>query len=94
MAATINSNWTRGDNELVRELRFKDFDECLRFVDRVGREAVDVDHQRRPDMCLLEFHKVRVVCANRNHAGVTLAEERLAGIVDEILLAHHPGARG
>jgi pterin-4a-carbinolamine dehydratase len=79
------SHWRREENVLVRELRFKDFPECLRFVERVGTEAVDVDHQRRPDLCILEFHTVRVLIPNRHHAGVTLAEERLAGIVDGIL---------
>jgi pterin-4a-carbinolamine dehydratase len=92
--APITSQWRREENALIRELRFHDFDECLRFVERVGTQAVDVDHQRRPDMCILEFHTVRVIVANRHHAGVTLAEERLAGIVDRILSEHHPEARG
>jgi hypothetical protein len=45
-------------------------------------------------MCILEFHTVRVIAANRHHAGITLAEERLAGIVDRILAQHHPEAVG
>jgi 4a-hydroxytetrahydrobiopterin dehydratase len=75
--------WHREGMALVRELQFKEFDEALRFVEMVGREAVD--HFRRPDMCILELDKVRLVIANRHHAGITLAELRLATMVSTVV---------
>jgi 4a-hydroxytetrahydrobiopterin dehydratase len=80
--------WRRIDQELIVELRFKDFEEALRFVERVGTEAVD--YVRRPDMCIVELNRVRLTIANRHHAGITLAEIRLARKVDAILAEHHP----
>jgi pterin-4a-carbinolamine dehydratase len=82
--------WRLHGEELLRELRFRDFDEALRFVDRVGQAAVD--YQRRPDMCISEFNHVRLSISNRHHAGFTAAELRLLGKVNAILDEHHPEA--
>jgi pterin-4a-carbinolamine dehydratase len=82
--------WRLKGDALVRELRMRDFDEALRFVERVGRAAVD--YQRRPDMCISEFNHVRLSVSNLNHAGFTEAETRLAAKVNAILDEHHPEA--
>ena len=82
--------WRLHGEELVRELAFRDFDEALRFVDRLGQAAVD--YQRRPDMCISESNHVRLSISNRHHAGFTTAELRLLGKVNGILDEHHPEA--
>jgi pterin-4a-carbinolamine dehydratase len=73
----------------VRELRFRDFDEAMGFVQRVADEAVD--YGRRPDMCILESNHVRLTVANPHHAGVTPAERRLLDKVDAVVAEeyHH-----
>lgn len=68
---------------LVRDLKFRDFDEALAFVEQIAQAAVD--HLRRPDMCILEFSRVRLTIANRNHAGITPAEVRLKQKVDAVV---------
>jgi pterin-4a-carbinolamine dehydratase len=82
--------WRRVGDALERELLFRDFEEALRFVERVGQAAVD--YKRRPDMCISEFNHVRLTVSNLHHAGFTLAEMRLAAKVDAIVDEHHPNA--
>jgi pterin-4a-carbinolamine dehydratase len=81
--------WKQRGDALVRELRFKDFDEAMGFVQRVADEAVD--YGRRPDMCILESNHVRLSVANLHHAGITLAEQRLLDKVDAVVAEeyHH-----
>ena len=75
--------WRRIDQSLVRELAFRDFDQALAFVERMARGAED--HLRRPDMCILEFNRVRLTIANPRHAGLTQAELRLLAKVQRTL---------
>jgi pterin-4a-carbinolamine dehydratase len=75
--------WKQRGEALVRELRFRDFDEAMGFVQRVADEAVD--YGRRPDMCILESNHVRLSVVNPHHAGVTLAERRLIDKVDAVV---------
>jgi 4a-hydroxytetrahydrobiopterin dehydratase len=89
-ALRAQRGWSIKGDALVRELTFKDFEEALAFVNRVGQGAVD--HMRRPDMCISEFNRVRLTLANRHHAGFTLQEVRLAEKVNAIVDEHHPGA--
>jgi 4a-hydroxytetrahydrobiopterin dehydratase len=80
--------WRREGPALVRELAFRDFDEAMRFFEHVAQEAVD--YQRRPDMCISEFNRVRLSISNPHHAGFTAGELRLAAKVNAILDEHHP----
>ena len=82
--------WKRGGEALVREFRFRDFDEAMGFVQRVADEAVD--YGRRPDMCILESNQVRLTVANPHHAGVTLAEQRLMQRVDAVVAEEYDHA--
>jgi 4a-hydroxytetrahydrobiopterin dehydratase len=75
--------WRRAGESLVRELSFRDFDDALEFVERVAAGAVD--YLRRPDMCILDFNRVRLRIGNPNHSGITLAELRLAEKVNAIV---------
>jgi 4a-hydroxytetrahydrobiopterin dehydratase len=86
----VPPGWKQEGEALVRTLELRDFDEALRFVERVGQAAVD--YQRRPDMCISEFNHVRLSISNRHHAGFTLAELRLLAKVSAIVDEHHPHA--
>jgi pterin-4a-carbinolamine dehydratase len=74
------NGWKIENDALVRELTMRDFDEAFRLVGRIAAAAED--HFRRPDMCISEFNRVRIVVANPHHAGITEAERRLAAKVD------------
>jgi 4a-hydroxytetrahydrobiopterin dehydratase len=75
--------WRRSGHTLIRELAFRDFEEAMTFVERVAQAAED--HLRRPDMCILDFNRVRLTIANPKHAGVTQAELRLLNKVEAVL---------
>jgi pterin-4a-carbinolamine dehydratase len=75
--------WRRVGRSLVRELSFRDFDEAFAFLERVAREAVD--HLRRPDMCIFDFNRVRLMISNPHHADLTEGELRLARKVNAIV---------
>jgi 4a-hydroxytetrahydrobiopterin dehydratase len=77
--------WRREGDALVRELEFRDFEEAMRFAERVA--ACAVDYGRRPDICISEFNHVRLSVANLHHAGFTHAELRLLEKVSAILEA-------
>jgi 4a-hydroxytetrahydrobiopterin dehydratase len=77
--------WRRVGESLTRELSFRDFDQAIAFVERVAASAED--HLRRPDICILEFNRVRLTITNPHHAGVTAAELRLAEKVDQVIAA-------
>jgi len=68
--------WRVEGEALVRELKLRDFDAALRFIESVA--AMANDYGRRPDMCVSEFNRVRLSIANLHHAGFTQAEMRLA----------------
>jgi pterin-4a-carbinolamine dehydratase len=78
-----HAGWRRQDDELVREVQFRDFEEAMRFAERVA--ACVVDYGRRPEMCISELNRVRLVVANPHHAGFTQAELRLVATVNAIV---------
>jgi pterin-4a-carbinolamine dehydratase len=74
--------WEMRGQRLVRELRFRDFDDGMRLMDRVATGAVD--YGRRPDMCI-SVNRVRLEISNLHHHDLTPAELRLAAKVDAVL---------
>jgi pterin-4a-carbinolamine dehydratase len=82
--------WRRRGNALAQELQFRDFEEAMGFMERVAEAAID--YERRPDMCVSEYNRVRLTIANLHHAPPTRAELRLATKVDTIVNEHHPEA--
>jgi pterin-4a-carbinolamine dehydratase len=81
MAAT---SWDLEGQTLVRELRFRDFNEAFAFAGEVAEGAVD--WHRRPDMTISR-NRLRLTVYNLHHAGITLAERRLAAKVDAVIEA-------
>lgn len=82
--------WRRDGDVLVRELKVRDFDEAMRFMQLVAEVAND--YGRRPDMCVSEFNHVRLTVSNLHRAGITAAEVRLAEKVNAAIREHHPEA--
>ena len=77
------AGWRLVGQALVREFAFRDFDHGLAFVERIASGAED--HLRRPDICILDFNRVRLRIANPNRAGITQAELRLADKVNAVV---------
>jgi 4a-hydroxytetrahydrobiopterin dehydratase len=82
--------WRRVGKTLVRDLSMRDFDEALRLVERIARDATDF--QRPPDVCITNFNRVRLKIVNLHHAGLTEAELRLAAKTSAVIDAPHETA--
>jgi 4a-hydroxytetrahydrobiopterin dehydratase len=80
---SVHPGWRRAGDSLVRELAFRDFEAAMAFVDRIA--AAVEDHLRRPDMCIVDFNRVRITITNPHHAGITQAELRLAEKVNGVV---------
>jgi 4a-hydroxytetrahydrobiopterin dehydratase len=89
-ALAEQQGWRREGMTLVRKLVLRDFDEAMRFLERVAEMAND--YGRRPDMCISEFNHVRLSISNLHHARFTLAEIRLAAKVNAVIDEHHSHA--
>lgn len=74
--------WLRQGDSLVREIEFRDFSDAFAFLERVA--GVE-DYLRRPDMCILNYNRVRLTIENPHHAGLTAAEVRLAEKVNRLI---------
>ncbi len=81
-ADSARRGWSWQGDTLVREFRFRDFDDGMRFLEQVGRHAED--RKRHPDMSI-SSNRVRLTIANPHHAGITLAELRLAAKVNAVI---------
>jgi pterin-4a-carbinolamine dehydratase len=77
-----HEGWRNTGDALVRDLMFRDSEQAIRFADDLAVRAVDFG--RRPDMSIRSYI-MRLTIENPNHAGVTLAELRLAKKVDDVL---------
>jgi 4a-hydroxytetrahydrobiopterin dehydratase len=82
-ALAEHPGWRRVGKTLVRDLQLRDFASALALVERVGKRAVD--YERRPDMCISEYNRVRLRISNLHHAGLTEAELRLAARASEAI---------
>jgi pterin-4a-carbinolamine dehydratase len=75
--------WTEEPNALVRVLTYRDRPEAVRAAEELTDRVNDWGG-RKPDMTI-DGGRLEVRCANVNHAGVTLAELRLATKVSAAL---------
>src|SRR5579884_987887 len=90
---TISSEWLRGHDRLVRELRFRDYGSALRFAALIGQVE---DFGRHPDVCVYggSGGRVRLTVRNVKHAGITEQELRLASKLDVAIAEHYDYAYG
>lgn len=68
--------WERRGGAIERGFEFKDFDEALAFVNRVGAEAQTLDHH--PDILMHDWNGVRVTCSTHSAKGITDHDIELA----------------
>ena len=77
------AGWQRAeDSEIERELRFADFAAAINFVNRVAEVAEAANHH--PDIFLHGWNKVRLTLSTHSQGGLTEADFRLAGQVDQL----------
>ncbi len=75
-----DSEWTRRDDEIVRELQFADFVTAVAFVDRVAAAAEEAGHH--PDILIHGYKHVRLTLSTHSEGGLTAADFALAQRID------------
>ena len=66
----------------MRELTFADFGAAIAFVDRVAELAEAANHH--PDILVHGWNKVRLTLSTHSQGGLTDADFRLAGQIEEL----------
>lgn len=73
--------WKEIDNKLVRELKFNDFKTALKFVDKVGELAEQMNHH--PDI-ELGWGRVKLTLFTHSEGKVTAKDHKLAEEIDQL----------
>ena len=75
--------WRLQDGSAIeREFELADFAAALRLIERVGALAEAANHH--PDIYLHGWNKVRLTLSTHSAGGLTEADFRLAGEIDEL----------
>jgi 4a-hydroxytetrahydrobiopterin dehydratase len=83
-------HWRRRGELIVRELRFRDFDEAVSFVSRLS--AVIEHRSPYPEIVLHDWNEVRLVVVHANRAGITSAAFEIADELDAVVTAFETNA--
>jgi 4a-hydroxytetrahydrobiopterin dehydratase len=75
-------SWTRKDDAIEREFKFKDFREAMQFVNRVADVANKEDHH--PDIHIY-YNKVHIVLSTHKVKGLSKNDFIVAAKIDELL---------
>jgi 4a-hydroxytetrahydrobiopterin dehydratase len=76
------TEWRRDGDEIIREWRFEDFAAAMAFVNRVADAAEEANHH--PDILLHGWNKVRLALTNHAAGGLTDADFKMAGRIDQL----------
>ncbi len=68
--------WSVQGSSIERNFEFKDFAEALKFVNKVGAEAEEMDHH--PDLLLHSWNKVKMTISTHSAKGITENDFELA----------------
>ncbi len=74
--------WERGEHEIVKTYRFKDFKEAMAFVNEVARVAEARNHH--PDI-LIQYNRVKLTLSTHDEGGVTEKDLAMAKQCDDLL---------
>lgn len=73
-------DWSELDGEIQRTFQFSDFDEAMRFVNRVAERAESAQHH--PDI-LIRYNKVTLSLSTHDAGGITSKDFELARQADQ-----------
>ncbi len=82
-ARLVGLDWTREDEEIVRDLKFEDFAAAIAFVDRVAELAETYNHH--PDILVHGWNKVKLSLSNHAAGGLTEIDFEMAARFDALL---------
>lgn len=76
------SGWHRDGDQIVRDLRFENFQAAMNFVNRVAVEAEAMDHH--PDILIHGWNNVRLSVMTHSRGGLTEKDFKLAERVNQL----------
>lgn len=74
--------WKTNNEQLEREFTFSNFKQALRFVNKVGELAEEMDHH--PDILLFGYKKVKITLTTHSGGKITELDYGLAEKIDQI----------
>ena len=75
-------NWSMIDGALEKEVRFEDFTEAMRFVNRVAEVAEEENHH--PDI-KISYNKVHLTLSTHSIGGLSLNDFIVAAKIERLL---------
>jgi pterin-4a-carbinolamine dehydratase len=78
--------WRRRDGGLVRQLQCQEFAVARSLADRLAHEATYFG--RHPDIAIRDDGRIVLSLVGPDHAGVTVADLRLADLIDRAVEQH------
>jgi 4a-hydroxytetrahydrobiopterin dehydratase len=76
----MSDQWRREDEQIVRDLEFKDFAEAMAYVNRVADLAEEANHH--PDILVHGWNKVRLTLTTHSEGGLTENDFAMARRID------------
>ena len=76
------TDWHRDGDAIVRDLKFADFAEAMRYVNRVAEAAEEANHH--PDILVHGFNNVRLTLFTHSAGGLTAADLRMRERLDAV----------
>jgi 4a-hydroxytetrahydrobiopterin dehydratase len=77
------SDWDRDGQSLVREIKLRDFDDAIGFVNKVA--AIAEEHDHHPDILIHGYNRVRLTLSTHSAGGLTELDVAMAARIDELL---------
>lgn len=74
-------DWSFGDNAILADFSFRDFNDALVFVNSVAQAAEQMNHH--PDIDI-RYNKVKMLLTSHDSGGVTRRDTRMAKQISEI----------
>ena len=79
----MKTNWKTINNRLIKEFTFKDFNESLAFINKVGVESEKLNHHPK---IVNVYNKVTIELWTHSNNSISELDYKLSDSIDKILV--------
>tara|TARA_B100000886_G_C20363246_1_gene466161 strand:- start:291 stop:530 length:240 start_codon:yes stop_codon:yes gene_type:complete len=79
----MKTNWKTINNRLIKEFTFKDFNESLAFINKVGVESEKLNHHPK---IVNVYNKVTIELWTHSNNSISELDYKLSDSIDRILV--------
>ena len=79
----MKTNWKTVNNRLIKEFTFKDFNESLAFINKVGVESEKLNHHPK---IVNVYNKVTIELWTHSNNSISELDYKLSDSIDKILV--------